>query len=46
MWPVLAFAYYRLAKREEAEMEKEFGEAYRKYRAKVPMFIPRIAGNA
>ena len=46
MWPVLAFAYYRLAKREEAEMEKEFGEAYRKYREKVPMFIPRIAGNA
>jgi len=46
MWPVLAFAYYRLAKKEEAEMEKEFGEAYRKYREKVPMFIPRISGDA
>ena len=46
MWPVLAFAYYRLARKEEADMEKEFGEAYRMYREKVPMFIPRIAGNA
>jgi len=45
MWPVLAFAYYRLARKEEADMEKEFGEAYRMYREKVPMFIPRIAGN-
>ena len=46
MWPVLAYAYYRLAKREEAELEKEFGEAYRKYREGVPMFIPRIAERA
>jgi len=46
MWPVLAFAYYRLAKKEEDDMEREFGDAYRKYRDKVPMFIPRTAGNA
>ncbi|MBI5468358.1 MAG: isoprenylcysteine carboxylmethyltransferase family protein [Deltaproteobacteria bacterium] len=41
MWPVLIFAYYRLAKREEGEMEKEFGDAYKKYKEEVPMFIPR-----
>lgn len=43
MWPVLAFAYYRLAKKEEAEMEKEFGGTYSKYREEVPMFIPRLS---
>lgn len=42
MWPVLITVYYRLSKREELEMEKEFGEAYKKYREEVPMFIPRI----
>ncbi|MBI5491293.1 MAG: isoprenylcysteine carboxylmethyltransferase family protein [Deltaproteobacteria bacterium] len=42
MWPVLIFAYYRLSKREEADMEREFGDAYKSYREQVPMFIPRI----
>ncbi len=41
MWPVLIFAYYRLSKKEEADMEKEFGDAYAQYRGRVPMFIPR-----
>jgi len=41
MWPVLIGAYYKLAKREEKDMEKEFGEEYRRYRERVPMFIPR-----
>lgn len=45
MWPVLIFAYYRLAKREEGEMEKEFGDAYKKYKEEVPMFIPRLGGG-
>lgn len=45
MWPVLVFAYYRLAKREEGEMEKEFGGAYKKYKEEVPMFIPRLGGG-
>jgi protein-S-isoprenylcysteine O-methyltransferase Ste14 len=40
MWPVLIAAYYRLAKHEEAEMEREFGVAYLEYKKKVPMFIP------
>lgn len=43
MWPVLAAAYYKLAKREEKDMEKEFGEEYGRYRERVPMFIPRIS---
>lgn len=45
MWPVLIFAYYRLAKREEGVMEKEFGAAYVKYKERVPMFIPRLLGQ-
>lgn len=42
MWPVLVMAYYRLAKKEEDEMEREFKDAYRVYMEKVPMFVPRI----
>ncbi len=26
MWPILIFAYYRLAMREEREVEKQFGK--------------------
>ena len=40
MWPILAFAYYRLARREEREMEQRFGEEYAAYKRKVRMFIP------
>lgn len=42
MWPVLVMAYYRLAKKEEDDMEREFKDSYRVYREKVPMFVPRI----
>ncbi len=45
MWPVLIFAYYRLSRREEADMEREFGEAYIRYKERVPMFIPRLGGK-
>jgi len=45
MWPALIFAYYRLSMKEEAEMEREFGEAYQRYKEKAPMFIPRITGR-
>jgi len=41
-WPVLIAVYYRLARREEREAEAAFGEAYTRYKASVPMFIPRI----
>jgi protein-S-isoprenylcysteine O-methyltransferase Ste14 len=42
MWPILMYAYYRLAMREERAAETQFGEAYRQYRGKVPAFIPRL----
>lgn len=40
MWPVLAVIYYRLARREEADMEREFGDTYREYKSRTAMFFP------
>jgi len=40
MWPILVVLYYRLARREEQDMEREFGIEFTEYKAKVPMFIP------
>jgi protein-S-isoprenylcysteine O-methyltransferase Ste14 len=40
MWPILVLLYYRLARKEEADMEAEFGQAYRDYRVRSSMFIP------
>lgn len=42
MWPLLMLLYYRLARREEADMEREFGDEYRDYRARTGMFFPRL----
>jgi protein-S-isoprenylcysteine O-methyltransferase Ste14 len=42
MAPVLIGAYVRLARREERELEAQFGEAYRAYKAQVPAFFPRL----
>jgi protein-S-isoprenylcysteine O-methyltransferase Ste14 len=42
LWPALVILYYRLAKKEDKEMEEKFGEEYRTYSRSVPMFIPRI----
>ncbi len=42
MWPILMLMYYRLALREEKEMEMKF-EGYIEYKQKVPMFWPRLA---
>ena len=42
MWPILMFMYYRLARREEKEMEDHFGDKYVTYRRQVPMFLPRL----
>lgn len=42
LWPVLAFLYWRLAKKEDKEMEEQFGEEFREYKRKVPGFIPRL----
>jgi protein-S-isoprenylcysteine O-methyltransferase Ste14 len=41
LFPVIVVAYYLLAKSEERKVEEEFGDAYRIYRRRVPMFIPR-----
>lgn len=42
MFPVLIFVYYRLSKREESEMIKLFGEEYKRFMEKTPMFVPRL----
>ncbi len=42
MFPVLLVMYWRLALREEREVEAEMGEEYRQYAARVPRFIPRF----
>jgi protein-S-isoprenylcysteine O-methyltransferase Ste14 len=41
-WPMLIAVYSRLARREEREAEVAFGDAYRTYAARVPMFVPRL----
>ncbi|MBI2161354.1 MAG: isoprenylcysteine carboxylmethyltransferase family protein [Candidatus Rokubacteria bacterium] len=41
-WPALLLIYSRLARREEREAEAQFGDVYRAYRARVPMFVPRL----
>lgn len=41
MFPVLVFVYRRLAIREEHDVRAELGEAYDRYAARVPRFIPR-----
>jgi protein-S-isoprenylcysteine O-methyltransferase Ste14 len=46
MWPILMYAYYRLAIREEREVESQFGEAYLEYKRKVPAFIPELGGGS
>lgn len=42
MWPILFYTYYRLARREERMAEEAFGDEYRNYRQKTPMFLPRL----
>ena len=41
LFPIIVFAYVRLAKKEEQRVLKEFGEKYQAYQQRVPMFIPR-----
>lgn len=42
MWPILMGTYYRLAMREEKDVEKQFGQVYEEYKKRVPAFIPRL----
>ena len=45
LWPFVIGMYYRLARREEQDAVKEFGDTYRRYMAHTPMFIPRLFGS-
>ena len=40
LYVLLLFLYYRLAKKEENDMEKEFGKEYTEYKKRTKMFIP------
>jgi protein-S-isoprenylcysteine O-methyltransferase Ste14 len=46
MFPVLVVMYVRLARREEREVLKEFGETYARYAATTPAFFPRLGHAA
>jgi len=41
LFPLIVLAYVLLARKEERRMVEEFGEQYRAYQRRVPMFIPR-----
>ena len=41
-WPMLIAVYHHLARREERDAEAAFGDAYRVYKARTPMFVPRL----
>jgi len=40
--PIIVGAYTLLARKEERQMLQKFGDEYRKYQRRVPMFIPRF----
>jgi len=41
-FPVIVLAYTYLARKEEEQMLEKFGDEYRAYQRRVPMFIPRF----
>jgi protein-S-isoprenylcysteine O-methyltransferase Ste14 len=41
LWPFVITMYYRLARREEQDALKRFGDKYRRYLDRTPMFFPR-----
>ncbi|MGH2602960.1 MAG: methyltransferase family protein [Dehalococcoidia bacterium] len=41
MFPVIVIAYVLLARKEERQMLAEYGDRYRDYQRRVPMFFPR-----
>ncbi|MEE9115672.1 MAG: isoprenylcysteine carboxylmethyltransferase family protein [Thermoplasmata archaeon] len=45
MFPILAFMYFRLAKREEKDLKKRFGRAYEEYCGRVNRLVPARKGR-
>ena len=45
-FPVIISAYAFLARKEERQMLAEFGDEYRAYQRRVPMFIPRASASS
>lgn len=44
MFPILVTMYVRLARREEREVQDEFGKEYDRYATRTPGFLPRLGG--
>ncbi|HSB78817.1 MAG TPA: isoprenylcysteine carboxylmethyltransferase family protein [Candidatus Methylomirabilis sp.] len=44
-WPILFVMYVRLARREEGEMARQFGEVWQEYSVRVPRFVPRLRSS-
>lgn len=42
LYPIIVIAYTWLARKEEREMLEKFGDQYRTYQARVPMFFSRL----
>ena len=42
LWPLLVVLYRRQAKREEAILSEKFGEHFRQWASKTPMFLPKL----
>ena len=45
MFPVLVVMYGYLARREEQDMEAQFGQAWRDYAVRTPRFFPRLGAD-
>lgn len=45
LWPFVIAMYYRLARKEERIAIDQFGDRYRDYMRRTPMFIPKLFGR-
>lgn len=44
-FPIIVGAYALLARKEERQMLQTFGDVYREYQRRAPMFVPRVRGE-